>query len=172
MNFDVKISNSMSLCQLPDNFIFCFGNVQNNTYSGLTFMMDDILNLELLSSGTPCIESGLTYYNNFIYAFGGYNRFGEIDLAEKFSIIDLNWTKTEPLPAPSRGCSCLSFGDKLFISGINHNKLYVYDPIGSLYFTSPLKLIHGISRVMLAFKNNLILLESNGNIYTSYNGED
>jgi len=58
------------------------------------------------------------------------------------------------------------------VSGISHDKLYIYDPIGELFFTSQLKVEKNSTKILLVQANLLILLESSGGFCTSYNGDD
>ncbi|CAG9326342.1 unnamed protein product [Blepharisma stoltei] len=175
-NIDINISETafcnISYCPISNNKIFCYGNHTQHNYSGITFIIDNSWNIEICSSGIPCTNSSLTYYKDFIFAFGGQNRHGDLDLAEKFSLFDREWIQCQPLPFPSHGCSCAPYKENIYITGFNLEKLYIYDPSKDLYSNNFLQFTSGVSKIILALRNSIIIVDSIGNFFSSVTGKE
>mmetsp|Transcript_10629 Transcript_10629/g.10660 ORF Transcript_10629/g.10660 Transcript_10629/m.10660 type:complete len:83 (+) Transcript_10629:691-939(+) len=80
------------MCVIPDEKIFCYGNCANGIFSGITFEISfyngAIDKIKDLKPGYPCLGAGIAYNNNYVYAFGGSDSYGEITHARKYSLND------------------------------------------------------------------------------------
>lgn len=74
VNLPENIDSRICMCQIPDQNIFCFGNLLNTgKYTGISFIIDPNYRIKLLPRGFPCVGSGSIYYKGFVYVFGGFN---------------------------------------------------------------------------------------------------
>ncbi|CAG9314951.1 unnamed protein product [Blepharisma stoltei] len=160
-----------SITQLPNYELFCFGNW--NPLSGITCIIDSKYNVRVLPSGTPCNKAGSVYYQNNVYVFGGSDNKKDLALAEAYDLVENKWIKLNPLPAPSRRCSCIVYKQNIIITGFNYSKLYSYSIIQNSYTEiSSLLVRSGGNKILVSGIFRLFLIESSGAIYESEVGDE
>eukprot|EP00359_Climacostomum_virens_P001013 CAMPEP_0204897808 /NCGR_PEP_ID=MMETSP1397-20131031/938_1 /ASSEMBLY_ACC=CAM_ASM_000891 /TAXON_ID=49980 /ORGANISM="Climacostomum Climacostomum virens, Strain Stock W-24" /LENGTH=189 /DNA_ID=CAMNT_0052065585 /DNA_START=161 /DNA_END=727 /DNA_ORIENTATION=- len=58
------------------------------------------------------------FYENYIYAIGGFNKEGCLKDCERYSIEDDQWAEIEPLPVACQNLNSISFGSELYVVGL------------------------------------------------------
>ncbi|CAG9327237.1 unnamed protein product [Blepharisma stoltei] len=122
----IMLSPSTSLTQLPNSELFCFGSFP---LSGATCIID-LKNFKVkrkLPDGISCHNSKGIYYKNSVYLFGGSNRWGTLNLAQKFDLVENRWSCLPLLPIASHRCSLVVYKEFILICGNNHTCIYKYD---------------------------------------------
>ncbi|CAG9325068.1 unnamed protein product [Blepharisma stoltei] len=94
-NLDLRenIWNNISVCPLPNDRIFCYGNRANNSITGLTFIIEKDKTISMLPEGKASCDSGSILYNNHIYSFGGV-----LGVSVKFCLNKNTWKSCCQLP--------------------------------------------------------------------------
>ncbi|CAG9321871.1 unnamed protein product [Blepharisma stoltei] len=163
LNLPEFIDENICICPLPDNKVFCYGNLSwNNTESripsvtGLTFIINPDLSIEILEEGIKCYGSGGVFYDGNVYVYGGYNDIGVIEkIASKYNFQDKNWKIISSLPVPSSFCSCVEYMGLILVGGASRsNKIFAYDIATNSY-----------SEFLSEIEETKILCKSNGHAY-------
>ncbi|CAG9321851.1 unnamed protein product [Blepharisma stoltei] len=77
-----NIDERISICQLPDNKLFCYGNTIGwADLSGITFIINENYEVQVLPTGTPSLGCFGTYYKDCVYIFG-------CEFVERFNLIN------------------------------------------------------------------------------------
>ncbi|CAG9321870.1 unnamed protein product [Blepharisma stoltei] len=150
LNLPEFIDENIFICPLPDNKMFCYGNLSWGykeylapVVTGLTFIINPDLSTEILEEGIKCYGSGGVFYDGNVYIFGGYNEKRRIDkIALKYNLQDKNWKIISSLPVPSLFCSCVEYMGLILVGGTStSNKIFAYDIATNSYseFLSELK---------------------------------
>ncbi|CAG9322092.1 unnamed protein product [Blepharisma stoltei] len=169
-----NINKFTSMCAIPDEKVFCYGNCFNGIFSGIAFeisfnygAIDKIRNLK---SGYPCLGAGIAYNNNYIYAFGGSDSDGEIAYARKYSLNDNCWTDIAMLPQTSYRYSCFGYGNRIFLSGKNYKNLYCYFISKNIYTVVLSQLDEERTKIVFAHQSRIFIIQWGGKIYSSKSG--
>mmetsp|Transcript_9508 Transcript_9508/g.9471 ORF Transcript_9508/g.9471 Transcript_9508/m.9471 type:complete len:131 (-) Transcript_9508:476-868(-) len=62
-----------SMCLIPGNSHFCYGNYYNKECKGTAFIISENKKIRKIPSGFPCNGAGTIYFQGSVYSFGGYN---------------------------------------------------------------------------------------------------
>ncbi|CAG9318187.1 unnamed protein product [Blepharisma stoltei] len=153
------------IVELPDSKIFCFGS---NPGSGVCYIIDKLQNIQLMPPGTPSRNSGAVYFDNSVYIFGGAYHQTNLNLAEKFDLIEQRWIKLQQLPTATYNCSCAEMKNNFYISGFHHSIIYRFDPIRNTYTELSLK-VKSFTQKLLFSENSkkVYVVEAGGSIYSN-----
>jgi len=103
-----------------------------------------------------------------VWIFGGEKDGKDLDIAYKYSLKDDVWTSLKVLSVPSRGCSTVVFSNQIYIAGIKHKLIYIFDMVNEVYqYIDNLFLRVGIPKVIFASKSRMLLIDGDGNYYES-----
>ncbi|CAG9331014.1 unnamed protein product [Blepharisma stoltei] len=175
LDIEETLGDHISMCQLPDMKIFFYGNYwekkgfikSSKVYSGITFILDLSSNqLEMLEKGFDCYESNCIYYNNKVYAFGGFNG-QSLTIARKYNLEQNRWLDLCEMPEPSRRVSSAMFQKSILLCGYNHSTLYRYEIINKIYMPLGLSLKKDTNKVVFVGKERAYVIEFGSNIYES-----
>ncbi|CAG9326341.1 unnamed protein product [Blepharisma stoltei] len=173
LNLPENLSDSISCCQIPDDRIFCYGNViENKQYSGLAFIIDKNFEIKIIESYTPCTHSSCAYFDGHVFIFGGKNECQDLNIAAKYSISSNSWQKLPDMLVPSHGCSVVLFNNDFYISGINHDRIYSFNLESERYSDVAVKFKIGVPRIIICLKYSTMAFDSEENFYSSYSGKD
>ncbi|CAG9317272.1 unnamed protein product [Blepharisma stoltei] len=167
-----EMCTTTSMCLLPYNSIFCYGNWQlsqhkQKPFSGIAFIIDCKQNVLRCQDGYPCINAGSIYHNGEIYIFGG-NDGKDLDIVRSFNLKEKKWMPRGSMLSPSSTCSCEFFQGKIYVAGWNHSKIHSFCPYTGFHDTLDLSIVQRTNKVILASEERLYLIESNGVIYESW----
>ncbi|CAG9322093.1 unnamed protein product [Blepharisma stoltei] len=154
------IGQHISMCQLPDEEVFCFGNCYDNNYTGLTFTVHSKnFTVHTLPKGTPIYKTSTCYYDGCVYAFGG-ERHGSkyINFAEKYNISEVKWHRIKDLPVPCSKCTVTAFNGNIYITGWNYDKVYLYNPAANDY-SPKLELTAGLTKILFCKNTQIYVLQ-------------
>ncbi|CAG9335217.1 unnamed protein product [Blepharisma stoltei] len=176
---ETTIENHISLCKLPNNKIFCYGNIWPEISSslssprGTSFVINEDFSIIPIKDGKPRSGATSVYYENSVYVFGGWSTKLHIidritDSADKFDIEKGVWEALNRMPEPSIYVYTLVYNDSILLSGYNHHKLYCYNIIDNDY-SELLDLREKCNKVIFEWNYSLYVIESGGNIWKSDN---
>ncbi|CAG9321774.1 unnamed protein product [Blepharisma stoltei] len=113
MFFDGRIC----VCLLPENVLFCYGGTKAwAELIEITCLINEKLEIQMLSSGLPALGCIASYYQNFVYVFG-------TAFARKFNLNKRKWEKLILIPDFYRLCSCITFNDFSLASEYDSQKI-------------------------------------------------
>lgn len=122
------------LCQIPNEKLFYTGGYDPCIYPAIIIDLKTF-KIEKISQIRDRAVTFATYYNDFVYIFGGlysYNTF--INFYEKYNLVSKEWVNIAKFPEPDRDYICaLPCKDYFILSSFRGNNLYKYNTLEDSY---------------------------------------
>ncbi|CAG9335736.1 unnamed protein product [Blepharisma stoltei] len=170
LNLPEAINSTISICHIPGNKLFCFGNAgRKSRYPKITFSLDSSLAIKYHANIYKSISaSGSIYHENHVYSFGG-SKYGErsVENSYKYSIKDDVWFKLPPMPQPADHCSCTAMEQYILVIGNDQIHPFLYDTELKSFSTLDLDLNTDFVYVTFTRGRKSYILESDGPAYES-----
>lgn len=161
------IDKNISMCVYRGN-IFFYGNMDKNTYTGLTFSINTTTyNMTKRARGNPVYLPGIIYVDKCVYSFGGLlvNE-KPSTAASKYDLPLDNWKDLKPMPKKSSKVSCFYFNNKIYLSGFHHSKVYYYSD-DSFDYTAVLDVKVDMNKIITGTTDVIYVIESNASVFQS-----
>ncbi|CAG9321849.1 unnamed protein product [Blepharisma stoltei] len=156
-----NINESISICQLPGNKLFCYINTIGwNDLSGMTFIVNENYEVQFLPTGTPSLGFFGTYYKNCVYVFGG-------EFAKRFNLDKWRWEKLVKFPSSTRWCSSTFLNNIILATGRDWDNIFALDLLTLSFSSCPVSLIFYQNKFLCNFEDSAYLIEYPGKILES-----
>ena len=159
------LPESGSWCEGPSKQLIFVGGYTSKGFSNEVMLIDPIsLSFRMIPNmKTARAMSAICYYNNELFVFGGYNG-TNMNLCEKFSFIHNRWIDLPPMPVARSAFNIAESGGILYMSG-DSKRLDAFNPVTGVYVENEAILTESSYSSLVAFKDNLILIQ-NESIYS------
>lgn len=161
IDVDMNQGYLASLCQIPDKKFFYLGG--NTTHNCSAYIIDlKTFRAERITKTKDRLKATATYYNDFIYIFGGSYSNSYLNNCEKYSLSKKEWRNITDFPESDRNCVCaLPCKDFFILSSNNRSKLYRYNISADSY--------NSLSSAVENSSGNILFKNSNKYYYISAN---
>ncbi|CAG9334690.1 unnamed protein product [Blepharisma stoltei] len=162
------LSTGTCWAKIPNGGLFCFGNYPS---SGISLIISENGEVQMLPYGTPCHLSSAVYFNRNVYCFGGVYNGIPSNISDRFDLERNQWVKLNSLPQFDYKCSCILVNGYILIAGCVSRNLWRYS-ISLNCFERILYKFAGEKRKLLINLGKLYLIECDGSIYESGFNDD
>lgn len=158
---NLVLAESPSWCEGPNKSILFCGGFKNSVFSSEVLMIDPI-SLQfrpLPNMKSTRAMSAVTFYNNELFVFGGYNG-SNLDTSEKFSFASGKWEDLPNMPVARSAFNVAVVSGILYMTG-DSERLDAFDPTLNKFIQTEAVLPQSNYSTLAAFKECLILIQNN-----------
>lgn len=166
LNTEINQGCLASLCQIPKKKLFYLGG--NTAHCCYAYIIDlKTFSLKKIAKTRDRSRTFATYYNDFIYMFGGYYSNKYLSNCEKYNLKTKEWKNISDFPATERYLICaLPYKDYLMLSNGAKNNLYQYVIATDTYYSLTSTVENSLGNLL--FKNlNKVYYISARSLFTS-----
>ncbi|OMJ65973.1 hypothetical protein SteCoe_37345 [Stentor coeruleus] len=132
MNVNEPQGTIAAVCQVPDKKVFYCGGHSPNLNT--TYLIDlKTWKAEALSECRVRCQTTATYFNGFVYIFGGYSGSASLNNCDKFDLVNKRWINLVNRAFTTFSVNVLPYPSFFILTGYGANAFWKYDIEGDNY---------------------------------------